>query len=426
MKQIEIIGTDETIYYENSLFNMPVYIWENNNLNGFYISLGVKYGSLHTNFSYKGKKYNVPLGIAHYMEHIKFNEKKNQTAHDYYDKLGSDINAFTTFEYTNYEVTAHDNYKDNLSHLIKYVLTPYFTKSTITKERGIISEEIKMDKDNPYAKLFYKSLENLFINSHYKNRVSGEICDIKKIKLDEIKLIYEAFYHPENMFLIVCGNVNRYDTMQIVNDSLNKLKISKYVKPIINAPKEPFKVALKEEIYPDNVASPKAKISLKIPLNKFKGIDKVTVMIYTRIVLNANFGNTSNFKEMLLENKMINSFGFSRNLFDDYLIVTFTYESEVYKAVKDKIIEQLKKLEIDSNYLKRFIKCSKANAILEYENKELVSGNIQNDLIFFDKIIDKENDILDNIKIDDLKKIAKILNTNNISTTIVIPKQSKD
>ncbi len=423
MKQIKINGVDEIIYFEKSLHNMPVYIWENNNLNGFYLSLCVNYGSLHTTFSYKGQKYNVPKGIAHYMEHIKFNEKKGYTAHDYFDKLGSDINAFTTFEYTNYEVTAHDHIKENLSHLIKYVLTPYFTKSLITKERGIITEEIKMDKDNPYSKLFYRSLNNIFNKSHYKNLVSGDVSDIKSINLDSIKLIYEAFYHPENMFMVVCGNVNRFDTMQIINDELSKLKIENYIKPKLLVEKEPLKVVKNEDIYEDIVASPKAKISFKIPLSKFKGLDKPTIMIYTRILLNANFGNTSNFKEYLLENGMINSFGFSRNIFDDYLVVTFTYESNVYQAVKEKIVEKLKKLEIDSSYLKRIAKCNLADTIESFENKELVSYSIQDDIINYHEIINNVVDIFNNAKVNDLNKIAKILNTDNISSTIVIPKQ---
>ena len=423
MKKIDINGLDEKIYFEESLYKMPVYIWENSNLNGFYLSLCVKYGSLHTSFSYKNKKYDVPLGIAHYMEHIKFNEDKNTTAHDYYDKLGSDINAFTTFEYTNYEVTAHDNYKDNLSHLIKYVLTPYFTKEIINKERGIITEEIKMDKDDPYSKLFYRSLNNIFKESHYKNLVSGEISDIKKINLEDIKLIYEAFYHPENMFLVVCGNVKKFETMQVVNDTLSNLDIGKYTRPKIISLKEPLNVVKKEDLYKDNVLSPKAKISLKIPLTKFKGLDKVKTIIYSKLLLNANFGSTSEFKESLLNDEMINSFGYSCNIYDDYIIVTFSYDSDVYNAVKEKIINKLKKLEIDSSYLRRVVKCNIADMILSFDSKDLISYIIQEHLITYGKIISNMYDIYNNVKVGDINKLAKIFNTSNISTTVVIPKK---
>ena len=424
MKKIEIKGTGEYIYQDKTINNMPVYIWENKNLNGFYLSLCVKYGSIHTSFKFQNKEYNVPKGIAHYLEHIKFNESKGVKANDYFDKLGSDINAFTTYEYTNYEVTGHNNFKENLSHLIRYVLNPYFTKEIINKERGIITEEIKMDKDNPYSKLFYRSLANTFSKSAYKDLVAGEISDIKQITLDNINNIYNAFYHPENMFLVICGNVSRYESIQIANDTLSNIKIDKYQKPLVIRKKEPLKVAKEEDIYKDNVMMPKAKIIIKIPMSKYKGIDKETLLIYSKLILDANYGNTSEFKEELLESNMVNSFTAYRNIFDeDYLLITFSFESKVYNAVKDKIFNKIKKLDVSSSYIKRMAKCSLANLIMGFESKEIVSGLIQNDVIEYNEIKNNSCDIYNNIDLNLLNKIAKTFNYNNVSTTIVIPKQ---
>ena len=424
MKKIKIQGTDEFIYQDKSLYNMPVYIWEDKNLNGFYLSLCVKYGSIHTKFKCNNKTYSVPKGIAHYLEHIKFNESDNLKANDYFDKLGSDINAFTTYEYTNYEVTGHDYFKENLSHLISYVLNPYFTENIINKERGIITEEIKMDKDNPYSKLFYKSLENAFQKSNYRNLVAGEVKDIKEIDLNAIKAIYETFYHPENMFLVICGNVDKNKSMKIINDTLSNIKISSYKKPTVIAPKEPLKVTKKENIYKDNVMIPKAKLIIKIPISKFKNYDKEKLLIYSRIVVDANFGNTSDFKENLLEKNLVNSFSAYRNIFDEnYLLLTFTYESESYKEVKKIILDKLKKLDIEPSYLKRIIKCNIANMILGFESKEVVSGLIQNDIIEYNEIKPNTRQIYNDIDINELNKLAKLFNYDNISTTVVIPKQ---
>ena len=163
--------------------------------------------------------------------------------------------------------------------------------------------------------------------------------------------------------------------------------------------------------------------SLKIPLSKFKGLSKVLIMVYSRLILNANFGNSSDFKEMLLENNMINYFNASRNIYDDYLVVTFTYESEVYQAVKEAVLNKIKKLEIDDSYLKRTIRSNIANLILLFENMEQVSSSIQDDIILYDNIVDDIYDIFNNVKLTELNKLTKIFNTDNISSTIVIPKQ---
>ena len=47
-------------------------------------------------------------------------------------------NAFTTTEYTSYEVYASSNFKENLEHLLDFVYTPYFTEANVKKEKGII------------------------------------------------------------------------------------------------------------------------------------------------------------------------------------------------------------------------------------------------------------------------------------------------
>jgi len=38
--------------------------------------------------------------------------------------------------------------------------------------------------------------------------------------IEDIELVYNTFYHPKNMFLVVTGNVNPYEIEQIVNDNL--------------------------------------------------------------------------------------------------------------------------------------------------------------------------------------------------------------
>ena len=155
-----------------------------------------------------------------------------------------------------------------------------------------------------------------------------------------------------------------------------------------------------------------------------KNYDKEKLLIYSRIVVEANFGNTSDFKENLLEKNLVNSFSAYRNIFDEnYLLLTFTYESESYKEVKKIILDKLKKLDIEPSYLKRIIKCNIANMILGFESKEVVSGLIQNDIIEYNEIKPNTRQIYNDIDINELNKIAKLFNYDNISTTVVIPKQ---
>ena len=50
-----------------------VYMLPNYNVNKFYITLNTKYGSINTKFKVGGKEYDMPKGIAHFLEHLSFN-----------------------------------------------------------------------------------------------------------------------------------------------------------------------------------------------------------------------------------------------------------------------------------------------------------------------------------------------------------------
>ena len=125
----------------------------NNNVKNFYLTLSVKYGSIYNKFKIGTKTYDMPKGIAHYLEHLMFN-MPDRNAFDYFGDLGSPVNAFTSFDTTCYEVFANDKFTENLSYLIKYVYTPYFTKELVNNDPslsvflGRISAIMTVDEKN--------------------------------------------------------------------------------------------------------------------------------------------------------------------------------------------------------------------------------------------------------------------------------------
>lgn len=425
MQEIEIKGLDEKIYYEELDNGLPVYMWVNDHVNSFYITLSVKYGSIHTEFKKdkNSKVIKVPSGIAHFMEHIKFNEKNGKTANDFYDKLGSDINAFTTFEYTNYQVYANSHFKENLDHLLEYVMTPYFTKSLIAKEKNIIVEEAKMGKDNPYNQLYFGMYNNLFHNYKYKTQVIGKVEDIKSTSLEDIKLIYDMFYHPKNMFLVITGNFNPYEALQIVKDNQKKKKFKDYKAPIIVTTKEPEKVVLEYEEKEANIEIPKIKISLKIPKKSFKVKDEMKLRIMLSIILNCNFGTSTDFNEELFEKELVSSFGFSREIIEDYVIISLKIESKYPDEIIPILKEKLENLEVNEETLKRRIKANIATMVLGYDSIEGVNEDIQDDLIIYGEIQDNLKEVYANITLEEILNVMNNITTKNMATLVMLPKE---
>ena len=67
------------------------------------------------------------------------------------------------------------------------------------------------------------------VTQKYLGRTSDllvdDLEDIKNITLEDVELVYNTFYHPENMFMIVTGNIDVYETMAcIIEDIKNDLE----------------------------------------------------------------------------------------------------------------------------------------------------------------------------------------------------------
>ncbi len=414
MEKIKIKGIDEEIYHTVSNKGLDIYVWKNIYAKSFYLSLNVKFGSVHTEFLVQGKKHTVPNGIAHFMEHIKFNVDKDKTANDLFDPLGSDINAFTTFKFTSYLVYGTNKFSDNLNNLLDYVYTPYFTKEIIKKEKGIINSEINMVKDQPYNNLYFEFNKCLYHKEKFRNLITGEAQDIRNITLEDIKLIYEIFYHPENMFLIVTGNVNPYEIEKIVNENLEKKDIPKYLAPEIVRTKEPKGVNCRYKEIEANVEVYKAKIGLKLDMKQFKNIDKLKLNIILNLVLANNFGETSDLKEELLEEGLITYIGGNRYVEDDYVVIDITLESKLIDQAVEKIVEALDNLVMSEEDLKRKINANIGTIVTSYESCEEVNSMLQNYLIYYEDVVANLKEVYQSITIEEVEEVISKINTKEM------------
>lgn len=415
MEIIKIKGIDEEIYYTITKDGLPIYIWKNEYAKSFYLSLNVNYGSVHTEFLINNKKYIVPNGIAHFMEHIKFNVKKGVTANDLFDPLGSDINAFTTFKYTSYLVYGISRIQDNLNSLLDYVYNPYFTKSMIKKEKGIIASEINMGKDQPYNRLFFEFNRCIYANEKYRNLITGEVEDIEKITLEDILLIYRTFYHPKNMFLVVTGNVNPYEIEQIVENNLKKKEFEEYAYPTFVKMKEPKQVKQKLKELKANVEVSKAKIGLKLDKKDFLKYDDIYLNILFSILLDSNFGETSSLKEELLGDGLITYLSANRYVMEDYIIIDITIESKYIEETIKRIIDALEHLSISEEDLVRKVHSSIATLVTSYETSEQVNNLLQNYIIYYGNIITNLKEIYESITLKDIEFIIEKINTKEMT-----------
>lgn len=424
MKKIKLENTNEVLYYDKLDNGLEVYMLPNNNVNKFYLTLNTRFGSINTKFKYDNKEYDMPKGIAHYLEHLSFNMEKG-SVFDHYSKIGSSINAFTTYDITSYNVTSNNRFKENLEYLLEYVYTPYFTKELFQSEKGVIEEEVKMYKDDPGMTIVNGTLNNVFVNDERKYLVGGTVKDVKSIKLEDVITCYNAYYNPKNMFLIITGNFNPNEALAITSEQMNKLNINNdfNVKDIY--PKEPEKVNKKEEIIKMNVDKPKVSIGIKIPKNNFKNLklDNYLLKIYISSILDINFGNTSLLLEELQKGSIVDDLDYTVIESNDYFIVLILSSTYYPEYFKDKIIEKFNSLNIEDSDLKRVAKVNISNYILLFDSVVAVNNYIMDEVMDNNEVNTGFMNIMRNLNIDTCKKILTKLNNYDYTICKIMPKE---
>ena len=113
-----------------------------------YAFFTTRYGGMDMRFRLDGVWHDTPAGIAHYLEHKMF-DTEDGNALQVLSQNGAEPNAFTSNAMTGYYFDCTEHFEENLRILLSFVSIPYFTDESVEKERGIISQEIRMVEDSP-------------------------------------------------------------------------------------------------------------------------------------------------------------------------------------------------------------------------------------------------------------------------------------
>ena len=169
--------------------------------------LATDFGSVDASFTFEGKRYDTPAGVAHFLEHKMF-EDEDGNALQKFARTGASPNAFTSHTMTAYHFSCTDRFEENLEILLKFVFTPYFTDENVEKERGIINQEIRMVEDTPNWEVFVGAYEGLYRNHPVRVSIPGSEESISHITPELLYTCHRAFYSPKNMALVVCGTAD--------------------------------------------------------------------------------------------------------------------------------------------------------------------------------------------------------------------------
>jgi len=174
-------------------------------------------------------------GLAHFMEHMSFNGTKHFPHNDLVDYLqkagvrfGADLNAYTSFDETVYELPIPSDKPELLKGGIE-IMRDWAQEATldpmeIDKERGVVLEEKRLGKGagERMRRQYWPVLLN---HSRYTMRIPiGIDTVLDNFKRPAIYRFYHDWYRPDLQALIIVGDVNADSLVKVVKTVFGDLK----------------------------------------------------------------------------------------------------------------------------------------------------------------------------------------------------------
>ncbi|TDP90659.1 putative Zn-dependent peptidase [Halanaerobium saccharolyticum] len=349
MESIYNKNMDETLIKEKLDNGLNIYIFPKKDYVKQYAMLSVDFGSNDIDFIdvKNGRRRNMPLGIAHFLEHQLF-EDKEESIFDKFADLGASANAYTNFDSTNYLFSSSSNFEDSLINLIEFVQEPYFSDENVKKEKGIIVQEIKMYQDNPYWRSYFNLLSALYSNHPVKNDIAGTEESVMSITPEDLYICYYNFYLPSNMDLILIGDLDPKGIINLIRENQSKKHFPHFKNPVRIIQEEPEKVAKKLVEEKMNISRPMVQIAFKDSVKSEEPAQIIKKEYIVNLLLDIVFGRSSkNYNQLYDQGIIDNSFSCTYHKKPDYAYVHLHGESNKPDQMRRKIKEKLVDIDHD-------------------------------------------------------------------------------
>lgn len=169
-----------------------------------YCSLGIACGTRY--------EQGFHSGIAHFTEHTLFKgteHKSSSVINGYLDRLGGELNAYTTKE----EIVLHATIlKEDLSKasslLMEIATEATFPDNEVNTERGVVIDEIKSYKDSPSEDVYDRFEEKLFRGHSLSMPILGTPQSVRATSAEELRRFYKERFVPGSMVFTIVADID--------------------------------------------------------------------------------------------------------------------------------------------------------------------------------------------------------------------------
>jgi zinc protease len=170
-----------------------------------------------------GSRHEHPgrTGMAHLFEHLMFNQTESLSPGDFdrvVEQTGGESNAATWVDWTYYRLSlpARDlglAARLESERMTRLVLEP----GPVEAERDVVTNERRERVEDDVDGWLDEQLMAIAFEHHpYRWPTIGWMADIRALPLDEIRAFYRTWYAPNNATLVVVGDVDEAELLDVV------------------------------------------------------------------------------------------------------------------------------------------------------------------------------------------------------------------
>jgi zinc protease len=288
-----------------------------------------------------------------------------------YDKMVSSLGAEGTNAFTSNEQTVYVN-KIPANELGKWLNleSERFSKLVLRlfhTELEAVFEEFNRGQDSDGRKQYFAVLEGLYPNHPYGTQSTiGKPEHLKNPSMEAIHTYFKTYYVPNNMALILSGDLNFEETIKKVNAAFGTYE-SKAVNHPIFPEEAPLTTSLKKEVYGPTSAS--IYVAFR---TKGKGTEQevmVTLIDYMLANSQAGLIDLNLNQKQLVQNA--SSFTNFDNDYGFHLLYGTPKEGQTLDDVRELLLDQLDKIkkgEFEDWLLEAVVNDLRLSQVREYEN----------------------------------------------------------
>ena len=353
--------------------DLPVCIVPKKGFSRKYALFATRYGGMDMRFRLNGQWLDTPAGIAHYLEHKMFDTEDGNALQEL-AMNGAEPNAFTSNAITCYYFDSTEKFYENLEILLSFVSVPYFTDESVEKEQGIIGQEIGMIEDNPEWQVYKQLMQSLYHTSPARTPVAGSVESIREITAQTLYDCYRAFYTPANMCLVVVGDVEPQQVLDIARRVLPK-DSGELIERDYGA-EEPTEAARAYAEERMEVSMPSFLVGFKCP-PQHGGEEQHRFAAIGELACDVLMGESSPLYARLYSQGLINgSFGAAFDILPGAAYAYAGGDSKDPKAVAEAILAEAQRLAregVDEDYYKRIVNANFGAALRELNSFESIA-----------------------------------------------------